>query len=244
MKCTHCNKNIPDTAKVCGYCGTKVEKPVKPLCSNCGEELTATAKVCDYCGTPLVKPAPSKDAPKKAAPAKKARAKVEKPKPSPAKKVSVKKAPAKAAGAKITKLPKWVLPVGLAAFALVLVLFFVFGSSPQEGSTGTDDFDALAGKWSGSAHGGSESFNITFNLEEGCSLYMVCGTFSIPQWGCSGDISFINLDGDKYEFRVSSMSGCEGDKAYEEWLRPINPSMLEYYSQGDFGVSQGTLTKQ
>jgi len=27
MKCAHCGKEVPDSAKVCGYCGTKLEKP-------------------------------------------------------------------------------------------------------------------------------------------------------------------------------------------------------------------------
>lgn len=254
MKCTHCNKQIPNTAKVCGYCGHKVEKP---HCHNCGKEVPASAKVCGYCGTPLVKkaaaakPTPSKKAPAVKAPARKAKEKAEKPKSAPAKKVTAKKAPAKAARAKTTKLPKWIKPMGLAVAALAvvgIVLFFIFGSTPQEGipgSIGADDFDTLAGTWSGIAKSGNDDFEITFKLKEGCSLYMVCGSFSIPQWGCSGDVSFVDVDGDKFEFRVSSRSGCESDTKSEiEWLRPVGSKKLEYYSKGSYGVSQGTLTKQ
>ncbi len=243
MKCANCGKEVPDSAKVCGYCGHKIEKP---LCPNCGKEMTATAKVCGYCGTSLVKKtAAAKPAPAKKAPVKKVKVKGASPKPAPAKKARVKKAPAKAAVAKTTKLPKWVLPVGLAAAALAaVILFFVLSPGSQQESGG-NDFSKLAGTWSGEAGDSDGSFNITFKLKDGCSLYMVCGTFSIPQWGCSSDISFISVDGDKYEFRVTTLYGCEDDaKAYEEWLRPVGSSKLEYYSRGNYGESQGTLTKQ
>jgi hypothetical protein len=267
MKCAHCDKDIPDTAKVCGYCGHKVEIPT---CLNCGETLPADAKICGYCGTPIEK----KAAVAESKPAAKPQVKAAKPEPAPAKKVPVKAeqpqpVPVKAVPAKSRgKLPKWVKIAGLAAAAVVvlaLVLFFAFsfvsplpedmdeparassgdGDSPSGGSIGSDQLDALAGTWSGSVGSSDGEFDITFRLKDGCSLYMVCGTFNVPEWGCSGDISFIDVNGDKFEFRASSKVGC-GDNAtsYEEWLRPVGSNELEYYSRGDYGVSQGTLAKQ
>ena len=270
MKCAHCNKDIPDTAKVCGYCGHKVKIP---HCPNCGKTVPAGAKICGYCGTPLVntdvaaEPAPAKKSAPKAPPAKKTRAKA-KPEPAPAEAEQPQPAPVKVAPVKARKLPKWAKIAGLAAAAVVvlaLVLFFAFSfvsplpediggsagassgdaASPSGGSIGSDDLDALAGTWSGTAGSSDGEFDITFRLNKGCSLNMVCGTFNITEWGCSGDISFVDVDGDKFEFRTSSKVGCGSDTKTEvEWLRPVGSNELEYYSRGNYGVSQGRLTKQ
>jgi hypothetical protein len=49
MKCADCGKEIRDTAKVCGYCGYKIN--ISPeSCPNCGKEVREGAKVCGYCG--------------------------------------------------------------------------------------------------------------------------------------------------------------------------------------------------
>ena len=51
MKCPNCAKEVPASAKVCGYCGTKLPRPDKVICAHCGKEIPAIAKVCGYCGT-------------------------------------------------------------------------------------------------------------------------------------------------------------------------------------------------
>jgi len=51
MNCPNCQNAVPESAKVCGYCGHNLSKPGKKFCTNCGEEIPATAKVCGYCGT-------------------------------------------------------------------------------------------------------------------------------------------------------------------------------------------------
>jgi hypothetical protein len=57
MKCQNCGKTVPENAKVCGYCGTKIEKVGKKFCPNCGKEIPADAKVCGLCGFNLSAPA-------------------------------------------------------------------------------------------------------------------------------------------------------------------------------------------
>lgn len=76
MICEKCKNNIPDTAKFCPTCGTKVEiakaqqveqktaeKPAEKLedliiCPKCGTSYPLTAKFCKKDGTPLQKVAP------------------------------------------------------------------------------------------------------------------------------------------------------------------------------------------
>ena len=51
MKCANCGKDIPEKAKVCGYCGTRVEGLKFQTCLECGRESPIKANVCGYCGT-------------------------------------------------------------------------------------------------------------------------------------------------------------------------------------------------
>jgi len=51
MKCQNCGKEIPDTAKVCGYCGTRQAiKPAEKNCPQCKALVPFDAKVCGNCG--------------------------------------------------------------------------------------------------------------------------------------------------------------------------------------------------
>jgi hypothetical protein len=50
MKCPNCLNDVPDSAKVCGLCGTKLGKSDSAFCTQCGKEIPASAKVCGFCG--------------------------------------------------------------------------------------------------------------------------------------------------------------------------------------------------
>lgn len=50
--CKNCGQSVPDGAKFCGKCGTRVEEDVgKVFCSACGEQLELGAQFCPSCGT-------------------------------------------------------------------------------------------------------------------------------------------------------------------------------------------------
>lgn len=49
MFCSHCGKEIGDTANFCRYCGTST-KPIKKICSKCGHENAGDAIYCEECG--------------------------------------------------------------------------------------------------------------------------------------------------------------------------------------------------
>lgn len=55
MHCPNCSKEIRDTAKVCGYCGHRLQiTPAK--CPECGNDRRDGAKVCGYCGHKFASP--------------------------------------------------------------------------------------------------------------------------------------------------------------------------------------------
>ncbi len=49
IKCSNCGAAMPEQAKFCLECGTKVA-PVVNKCSSCGNELPANSKFCQECG--------------------------------------------------------------------------------------------------------------------------------------------------------------------------------------------------
>ena len=50
MRCPNCEKEIRNTAKVCGYCGHKIQPETSKKCPDCGNDKRKGAKVCGYCG--------------------------------------------------------------------------------------------------------------------------------------------------------------------------------------------------
>ncbi len=106
--------------------------------------------------------------------------------------------------------------------------------------------DAIAGTWTGKATAGDGTkFTIHFNLNRGCQLDQKCGRFNIDEWGISGDVTFTDMDGNKFKFEATNRSGApESEKAYEEYLRLTSDTQVEYYSRGSYGTSEGVLSKE
>ena len=193
MKCQNCSKEVPDTAKVCGYCGTKIEQRIKNSCPECGKEVPATAKVCGFCGTKLAAAAVKAE---KTAPVKKDR----EPKPrekaaKPAKEVKTRKVKQEP---KKLNLPKWVFPaiavVVIAVLALVLIL-------PKVGG-GVGDELPFSGKWVGEVHGIGNDFTATMELDfdKRCSIGDICGSYKDINGAFNGDLELVSVSHGVYKF--------------------------------------------
>lgn len=245
MKCSNCGKEVPEKAKVCGYCGKKLEKPERPICPNCGKELPAKAKACGYCGTPLEL--------KKAAAVR----------PELAKKAPVEKPPAKKAEVKTGKLPKWVIPAGLGVAALTLVVFFVMKPSskpetvkdePQQESAqqveeapAVTEMGLLAGTWRGEVENKLDdggTFEVTFVFPEDCELNSYCGRIMIPEFSLVSDVMITSVSGYEYEFSLEVNEDKPEDELPFEYLKFINANQLKFFSISDDWDEQGTLYKQ
>lgn len=59
-KCPNCGKELPENAKFCLECGTKIEQlaPNEMICPSCGKK-TPKGKFCMECGAPLAKKCPN-----------------------------------------------------------------------------------------------------------------------------------------------------------------------------------------
>jgi RNA polymerase subunit RPABC4/transcription elongation factor Spt4 len=50
MQCQECNREIPDDAFLCPYCGTRIIEPETRQCQHCNRDIPADATLCPYCG--------------------------------------------------------------------------------------------------------------------------------------------------------------------------------------------------
>ena len=97
----------------------------------------------------------------------------------------------------------------------------------------------LAGTWQGF----TGNFHIIFTLGPACKLNQKCGTFEIPEFSLSGDVTFVKLDGDLYEFKATNISSGQPGNDYE-YLQVLGDGRLKYHTQGSGVTSEAILEKQ
>jgi hypothetical protein len=81
----------------------------------------------------------------------------------------------------------------------------VTGSSS---ATGGAPVDRIAGSWKGTAKDANGTvFEITLDVDSGCTLDQRCGSISVSHVPCYGQIFLAAVDGDEVEFRVGNFDG-------------------------------------
>jgi hypothetical protein len=102
-----------------------------------------------------------------------------------------------------------------------------FASTPASNAT----TDAIAGKWSGMISNASGTFSTLVNLEiqPGCSLGQVCGTFSAPELSCAGELFLQEVAGESFFFIEQNVTGAASctSGGYEN-LQPLADGTLSY----------------
>jgi hypothetical protein len=106
--------------------------------------------------------------------------------------------------------------------------------------------NAIAGTWSGtiSNDAGTFSTSIDISIQSDCEPGNVCGTFSVPQLPCSGELFLQEINGEKYvliEQNVIGAATCASGGF--ETLQPLEDGTLSYsYSSQSTGdASTGIL---
>lgn len=104
--------------------------------------------------------------------------------------------------------------------------------------------DAIAGRWSGEAKTSSgEFYTINVEIRQSCKLDEKCGTISVLQVPCYGEISLKAFQNEDYEFDVSNFDGRSSTTCTPgagEHFKPLPGGRLSY--RADWGV-QGILDK-
>lgn len=106
----------------------------------------------------------------------------------------------------------------------MFIVMFAFALSACATTT-SHPIDAISGTWVGTAKSGDFEFNVTFVIEEKCSLGEACGTFDFPDISCSGTLAITKIEENLFEFQASDKtSGCDQS--------PDNRDSLELLSDG------------
>jgi len=104
--------------------------------------------------------------------------------------------------------------------------------------------DAIAKHWSGKAKTSSgELYTIDVTIHPSCKLGGKCGTISVLQVPCYGEISLKAVQNDDYEFDVSNFDNRSSAKCTPgagEHFKPLPDGRLSY--RADWGI-QGILDK-
>ncbi len=113
--------------------------------------------------------------------------------------------------------------------------------APAPSDDGESDFSIteLGGTWEGF----TGNFTITFYLKSECKLNDKCGTFEIPEFSLTGDITFVNMDGNKYEFKASNISNGQSGNEYE-YLEILGDGTLKYFTSDGSSTSETILEKK
>jgi inosine-uridine nucleoside N-ribohydrolase len=123
--------------------------------------------------------------------------------------------------------------------AIMDLLFATFrgeeqvAQSPSEGSPIIE----LGGTWEGDTTG---NFRIIFDLAPQCELGEICGTFEIPDFSLTGDVTFVSVDGNVYEFRATNISSGQPGNEYE-YLQLLEDGTLKYHTEGGGTINEGIL---
>jgi hypothetical protein len=104
--------------------------------------------------------------------------------------------------------------------------------------------DPIAGTWSGQAtHGEEAPFEVRLQIAQGCALDQRCGTMSVSNIPCLGDLYLRAVSNGRYEFAVNDFSADSGEACSPgpgEYFTPQPDGSLGYTTAYDPRI-QGTL---
>ncbi len=111
--------------------------------------------------------------------------------------------------------------------------------SPDDTAQGMT-ITGLGGTWEGF----TGEFHISFVLDPLCELNVKCGTFEIPEFSLTGDITFVAIDGDVYEFEATNLSSGVPSGALYEYLQLLEDGTLRYVTTGPDSINEAFLTRK
>lgn len=125
------------------------------------------------------------------------------------------------------------------------------GGQPETLTPQVDDHpditaDPISGIWSGEAtQGTGGDFDVRLEIRKGCALNERCGTISVSNVPCFGDLFFHDFSVGRYEFSVQNFSAGSGQDCAPgagEFLMPQGDGTLLYTTGYDPAI-RGILYK-
>jgi inosine-uridine nucleoside N-ribohydrolase len=112
------------------------------------------------------------------------------------------------------------------------------------GETTPPEEEVLITELGGTWEGFTGDYTIIFYIQDECRLFEVCGTFEIPEFSLTGDITFVNINGNKYEFKATNISNGIPGNPYE-YLEVLSDGTLKYFTRSESGnTSEAILHKK
>lgn len=115
---------------------------------------------------------------------------------------------------------------------------------------GRINIEHLEGLWTGVVDSERDDFSseVTLSIQSSCKLGSVCGTISVAEITCSGQIKFVGIQGEIFEFSQINMVGseyCAPDG--QIYLELLSDNLLSYSFHYDSPEvvydSKGTLSR-
>lgn len=123
--------------------------------------------------------------------------------------------------------------------AILNQLFEVFRGETTFDTPEDFTFTELVGTWEGYSGG----FHITFTFSPACELHEICGTFEIPEFSLSGDVTFVDVEGNKYVFETSNLSSGQTFDNYE-YLQLQEDGTIFYSTTSEGVTSEAILYRK
>lgn len=116
--------------------------------------------------------------------------------------------------------------------------------TPQENLPSAQDFSSFAGEWSGTMVNDSDGSEtpVSITVEPTCSTGQICGSFTIPNLSCSGNLKYMQVTAGWYEFTAFTLVGDCGN--WVEYLSPqTGGDLLNVRQITDSSESHGSLQR-
>ena len=102
--------------------------------------------------------------------------------------------------------------------------------------------DPVIGTWSGKAANNGFEMQIVVTIEEPCLLNLKCGRFDISTVSCSGNLTWVGMEGELFQFEASEKTEACGTG--KDYFLPQPDGSLMYISRGDYGETIGILYRE
>jgi hypothetical protein len=132
---------------------------------------------------------------------------------------------------------------GLVTMATTLIPLGQKPASTPPDKTVVPTADALAGRWAGMAHtADGQTYTIALSIRTACQVGQTCGTISVLEVPCHGELSLYGRADDNYEFNVGhfdSSSSATCTPGAGEHFHKLPDGGLSY--RADWGI-EGILS--